>query len=323
MKILITGVAGFVGFHTAMRCIKKGMQVVGIDNMSDYYDVTLKKNRLELLEKLKSEMNGYFDFRKLDIEDKESLYALFEYENFDYVCNFAGQAGVRYSIDNPQIYISTNIQGFFNLIDCSVKHGIKRFIYASSSSVYGANTCIPYKETDQTDNPVSLYAATKKTNELIAHSYSSIYGISTIGLRFFTVYGPWGRPDMSPFIFTKAIKEGLPLNVFNGGKMLRDFTYIDDITDAISLMISESSKSVYEIYNIGHSTPIEINQFIEMLEMKIGKKANRIDLPMQPGDMLVTCSDTSKLMRDYNYQPHTSLNEGITNYLAWYDKYYQ
>lgn len=323
MKILITGVAGFIGFHTAIRCIKKGMQVIGIDNMSDYYDVTLKKNRLGLLEDFKSEMNGYFDFRKLDIEDKESLFALFKYENFDYVCNFAGQAGVRYSIDNPQIYISTNIQGFFNLIDCSVKHKIKRFIYASSSSVYGANDSIPYKETDQTDQPVSIYAATKKANELIAHSYSSIYGMPTIGLRFFTVYGPWGRPDMSPFIFTKAIKDGLPLHVFNEGKMLRDFTYIDDITEAIYLIISKPNKSTYEIYNIGHSTPIEINLFIKMLEYKIGKQVNRINLPMQPGDMLVTCSDTSKLMQDYNYQPHTSLDEGITNYLAWYDRYYQ
>ena len=229
----------------------------------------------------------------------------------------------RFSLENPQIYISTNIQGFFNLIDLAAKHQIKRFIYASSSSVYGANKEIPYKETDPTESPVSLYAATKKTNELLAHCYATIHGLTCIGLRFFTVYGPWGRPDMSPFIFTKAIMEGLPLKVFNDGDMLRDFTYIDDIIEAIYRMLTQESHSVYEIYNIGNASPIEINQFLHLLEEKIGRKAHRINMPMQPGDMLVTCSDTNKLLRDYNFQPQTPLDAGLTNFLTWYQSYYR
>ena len=285
----------------------------------------MKQKRVELLSTIEEEANSkaHFTFFKMDIEDRTALNELFEKESFDMVCNFAGQAGVRYSLENPQIYISTNIQGFFNLIDLATKYQIKRFIYASSSSVYGANEHIPYKETDQTESPVSLYAATKKTNELLAHCYSTIYGMTCIGLRFFTVYGPWGRPDMSPFIFTKAIMEGLPLKVFNDGNMLRDFTYIDDIVESIFRMLTQEAHSIYEIYNIGNASPIEINQFLHLLEEKIGRKAHRINMPIQPGDMLVTCSDSNKLLRDYNYRPQTTLNEGLTNFLAWYQNYYR
>ena len=322
MTILITGVAGFVGFHMAKRCMEANMHVIGIDNMSDYYDINLKKARLNELNQLNIKTGNQFTFLNLDIENKEGLHQLFETESIEMICNFAGQAGVRYSLENPQAYISTNIQGFFNLLECAVKYNIKRFIYASSSSVYGANTEIPYKESDKTEQPVSVYAATKKANELLAYSYSSIYKLPTIGLRFFTVYGPWGRPDMSPYLFTTAITKGLPLKVFNKGEMLRDFTYIDDIIEAVFRMVTYPQKSNYEIYNIGHSEPVVVNDFIRILEEKIGKKALRNDLPMQKGDMLATYADATKLAADYNFKPQVSLTEGLTNYLTWFNDFY-
>ena len=298
------------------------MHVIGIDNMSDYYDINLKQARLNELDQLNGKTGNQFTFLNLDIENKEGLHQLFEKESIEMICNFAGQAGVRYSLENPQAYISTNIQGFFNLLECAVKYNIKRFIYASSSSVYGANTEIPYKESDKTEQPVSVYAATKKANELLAYSYSSIYKLPTIGLRFFTVYGPWGRPDMSPYLFTTAITKGLPLKVFNKGEMLRDFTYIDDIIEAVFRMVTYPQKSNYEIYNIGHSEPVVVNDFIRILEEKIGKKALRNDLPMQKGDMLATYADATKLAADYNFKPQVSLTEGLTNYLTWFNDFY-
>lgn len=322
MKILITGVAGFIGFSVTKRCLEEGFEIVGIDNLSNYYDVNLKIARLNELEKFNKGDHKPFTFELLDIENCERVDALFAKEKFDLVCNFAGQVGVRYSIEHPQAYISTNIQGFFNILDATAKSNIKRFIYASSSSVYGANKDIPYRESDKSERPVSLYAATKKANELFAYSYSSIYKLTTIGLRFFTVYGPWGRPDMSPYLFTSAIKEGREIKVFNHGEMLRDFTYIDDIVDAVFTIINGSNDSVSEVYNVGNASPIRLNDFITTLERNIGKHAIRHNMPMQSGDVLATWADTAKLKRDYDYQPETSLNDGIKKYLAWYNEYY-
>jgi UDP-glucuronate 4-epimerase len=334
MKILVTGAAGFIGMHVAMRLAERGDEVVGIDNLNDYYDVGLKEDRLSILLS-----NLKFRFIKMDIADNEELEMLFARERFDRVVNLAAQAGVRYSIENPLAYISSNIIGFTNILEACRHHHVEHLVYASSSSVYGANTKMPFSVRDCVDHPVSLYAATKKANELMAHTYSHLYGLPTTGLRFFTVYGPWGRPDMAMMIFAKAIVEGRPIDVFNYGKMQRDFTYIDDIVEGVVRILDApargnpkwsgrepdpgSSYAPYRVYNIGNNKPVELLRLIEVLEDCLGRKAEKNLLPPQPGDVVATCADVSGLMRELDFRPITTIETGVKRFTDWYRSYYQ
>lgn len=332
-KILVTGAAGFIGFHLCSRLLKEGFSVTGIDNMNTYYDVRLKEARLARL----LSFDG-FSFVKTDLAGKEELENIFENKKFDIVVNLAAQAGVRYSLKNPYAYINSNIVGFVNILECCRHNGIKHLVFASSSSVYGANTKMPFSVHDNVDHPVSLYAATKKANELMAHSYSHLYGLPCTGLRFFTVYGPWGRPDMALFLFTSAILEGKPIKVFNHGKMTRDFTYIDDIIEGVARIMKKipepnpewsgknpdpgTSYAKYRIYNIGNNNPVELNRFIEAIEDALGKKAEKEYLDLQPGDVVSTYADVDDLMRDAGFKPGTLLETGIRRFMKWYLEYY-
>ncbi|MCF6309088.1 MAG: NAD-dependent epimerase [Sulfurimonas sp.] len=368
MKILVTGTAGFIGFHLAKKLLERGDEVVGLDNINDYYDVNLKYARLNELgirhsephhrhSELDSESNTLIQstkypkhkFIKANLEDQEVINTLFKTQKFDAVCNLAAQAGVRYSLENPHAYINSNVVGFLNILEACRNFDVKNLAYASSSSVYGLNKSQPFKTTDKTDTPISLYAATKKSNELMAHSYSHLYGIQTTGLRFFTVYGPWGRPDMAPMLFADAIINDRPIKVFNHGNMSRDFTYIDDIVDGIIKVIDnpskplchsehpttrhseldsesnlppQSSSAPYKIYNIGNNAPVKLMEFIEILENSIGKKAEKNFMDMQDGDVVSTYADTSGLINDFGYKPDTKLADGIGEFVKWYREFY-
>ena len=349
MKILVTGTAGFIGYHLANVLAKRGDEVVGVDNINDYYDVNLKFDRLKDsgFEKEKIEYNKLipskkypnYKFIKLNLEDRENLEKLFKEEKFDKVCNLAAQAGVRYSLTNPYAYVDSNIVGFINLLECCRHNSIEHLAYASSSSVYGLNESQPFSTHDNVDHPISLYAASKKSNELMAHTYSHLFNLPTTGLRFFTVYGPWGRPDMALFLFTKAILEDRAIDVYNYGDMQRDFTYIDDIVEGVVRVIDNppkgnlnwsgknpdpsSSKAPYKIYNIGNNAPVGLMDFIEEIEKKIGKKAKKNFLPLQPGDVKSTYADVSDLIEDLGYKPQTPIREGISNFIDWYLDYYK
>ena len=334
MKILVTGAAGFIGSTLSHRLLDRGDEVVGLDNMNDYYDVSLKQARLDRLLP-----HNNFKFVKLDIADMAGMKALFEQEKFDRVMHLAAQAGVRYSLENPHAYIDANIVGFMNILEGCRHNDIENLVYASSSSVYGANTSMPFSIHDNIDHPVSLYAATKKANELMAHTYSHLYDLPTTGLRFFTVYGPWGRPDMSLFMFTKNILEGKPIDVFNYGDHQRDFTYIDDIVEGVVRCIDTiakpnpewsgdkpdpgTSKAPYRVYNIGNNNPVHLLTFIETLEKALGKKAEKNMLPLQPGDVPATYANVDDLVRDMGYKPATSLETGIQNFVDWYKDFYK
>ena len=333
MKILMTGAAGFIGMHSAKKLLDEGHEVIGIDNLNDYYDVTLKEDRLKLLEGYKN-----FRFLKLDIKDQKDVVDLFKKESPQRVLHLAAQAGVRYSIQNPYIYIDSNIQGFINILEGCRTIKTEHLVFASSSSVYGGNTKVPFSEHDNVDHPVSLYGATKKANELMAHTYSHLYQIPTTGLRFFTVYGPWGRPDMSPMLFTKAILADEPIQVFNHGDMMRDFTYIDDIVASVNETLFKTampninfdgqhpdpatSHAPYRIFNIGNSHPVPLMQFIETIEDALGKKAIKRMMGMQAGDIKITSADTSELNQWINFKPNTSIKEGVTRFIDWYKNYY-
>jgi UDP-glucuronate 4-epimerase len=333
MKIIITGAAGFIGYHTVKYFAEKGHQVVGIDNINNYYDVELKYARLaETGIERKFIQNHYsvqstvypsYRFIKADLLDKEFIDQLFGKEHFDVVCNLAAQAGVRYSIENPYAYINSNVVGFLNILEACRFHPVKHLVYASSSSVYGLNNKVPYNETDQVDSPVSLYAASKKANELMAHSYSKLYNIPTTGVRFFTVYGPWGRPDMAPFLFMNAIVHQTPIKVFNHGNLSRDFTYIDDIIDGLSAIIDHApiEDIPYKIYNIGHGKPVQLLDFIGAIENATGQSAIKNMVEMQNGDVYQTYADTTALEQDLHYKPHTSIQEGINKLYDWYIDY--
>ncbi|WP_419673459.1 NAD-dependent epimerase [Aliarcobacter butzleri] len=337
MKILVTGTAGFIGYHLALKLLERGDEVVGLDNINDYYDVNLKYARLTKLginkEKIEenklvaSKIYPKHKFIKMDLSNTENIYKLFETEKFDAVCNLAAQAGVRYSLENPHAYINSNIVGFTNILEACRHNDVKNLCYASSSSVYGLNKSQPFKTTDKTDTPISLYAATKKSNELMAHTYSHLFGISTTGLRFFTVYGPWGRPDMAPMLFTNAILNNKEIKVFNHGNMSRDFTYIDDIVDGIIKVIdnpvkTKSNLAPYKIYNIGNNSPIQLLDFIKTLEKSIGIEAKKNFLPMQDGDVESTYADVEDLIKDFNYKPNTKLADGIDEFVKWYKNFY-
>lgn len=335
MKVLVTGAAGFIGSYTVKALARQGNEVVGLDNINSYYDVQLKYDRLAEsgIEKeriadraaVQSSVFPSYRFIRLDLTDREGLTRLFETERFDVVVNLAAQAGVRYSIENPYAYIESNVVGFLNLLECCRHYPVQHLVYASSSSVYGLNEKIPYSETDKADTPVSLYAATKKSNELMAHAYSKLYNIPTTGVRFFTVYGPWGRPDMAPCLFMKAILNGEPIKVFNNGQMRRDFTYIDDIIEGLMKIIAHPSKKEipFYIYNIGNSAPVELMDFISVIEKTAGKTAVKQMMGMQPGDVVCTYADTSRLEEDFGYKPATSIEEGIGKFYDWYVKYFQ
>lgn len=322
MKILITGVAGFVGYHLARRLLKEGNQVYGIDNLNGYYDINLKQARLEQLLPQKK-----FTFERLDISDRSLIAELFAENSFDNVVNLAAQPGVRYSLENPHAYVDSNLVGFLNILEGCRHSQIEHLVFASSSSIYGANTKVPFSVTDNVDRPVSLYAATKKANELMAHSYSHLYQIPITGLRFFTVYGPWGRPDMAYFKFVKAIAEDRPIDVYNFGKMKRDFTYIDDIVEGIVRVVAKkpqgsNNQAPYKIYNIGNNNPIELGEFIATIEKTMGKSAQKNLLPMQPGDVVSTYADVDELMADVGFKPATSIAQGMKYFIDWYQKYY-
>ena len=347
MKVLVTGTAGFIGFHLAKKLLERGDEVVGLDNINDYYDVNLKYARLRELgiqqediqeNQLIESIDSKHKFIKTDLANRETVEKLFETEQFDAVCNLAAQAGVRYSLENPHAYINSNVVGFMNILESCRHNGVKNLAYASSSSVYGLNKSQPFKTTDHTDHPVSLYAATKKSNEMMAHTYSHLYNISTTGLRFFTVYGPWGRPDMAPILFTDAILNNRPIKVFNHGNMSRDFTYIDDIVDGIIKVLDNPAKSdknwnpenptpssssaPYRIYNIGNNAPVNLMEFITEIETSLGQVAEKNFMEMQAGDVESTYADTSGLMNDFNYSPSTSLDEGVANFVKWYREFY-
>lgn len=333
-NILITGAAGFIGAHLAKELIENGAEVVGLDNINDYYDPKLKKDRMAALAECEN-----FSHVNLDLEDRPGMEKLFQTHNFDVVVNLAAQAGVRYSLINPHAYIDTNIVGFVNILEGCRHSGVKHLVYASSSSVYGANTRMPFSAHDNVDHPVSLYAASKKSNELMAHTYSHLFGLPTTGLRFFTVYGPWGRPDMALFLFTKAILEGRPIDVFNNGNMERDFTYIDDIVGGVVRVIDKipegdfnwqgdspdpaSSYCPYRVYNIGNNNKEQLLRYIQVLEDCLGKKADKNFMPLQPGDVPATYADVDDLVKDFNYKPDTSIDEGIERFVRWYKEYYQ
>lgn len=332
-KVLITGVAGFIGFFLAKRLLSQGIEVVGIDNLNDYYDPALKKNRLGQL----PPTNG-FQFKPIDIADRKAMTALFSGHGFDTVVNLAAQAGVRYSLENPHSYVDSNVAGFLNILEGCRNSGVQHLVFASSSSVYGGNTKMPFSVHDNVDHPVSLYAATKKANELMAHTYSHLYGLPVTGLRFFTVYGPWGRPDMAYFLFTRAILTGKPIKVFNHGMMKRDFTYIDDIIEGVVRVMNKipcnnpawngdhpdpaTSYCPYRIYNIGNNQQEELMQFIEILECCIGRKAEKIFLPMQNGDVRETFANADELVRDVGFKPTTTIEEGLGRFVDWYRSYY-
>lgn len=330
MKILLTGTAGFIGFHLAKKLLERGDEVVGLDNINDYYDVNLKYARLaelgierDKVEEKKLTQSSSFEhhsFMKANLEDTETINQLFETEKFDAVCNLAAQAGVRYSLENPHAYIQSNIVGFMNILEACRNYEVKNLAYASSSSVYGLNKSQPFQTTDKTDTPVSLYAATKKSNELMAHTYSHLYGIQTTGLRFFTVYGPWGRPDMAPMLFADAITNDRAIKVFNHGKMSRDFTYIEDIVDGIIKVIDKPSD--FNVYNIGNNAPVSLMDFIETLENALDKKAEKNFMEMQPGDVESTYADTTPLVEDFGYKPNTNLTHGIGEFVKWYRGFY-
>lgn len=348
MKILITGTAGFIGMHLAENLLKRGDQVVGLDSVNDYYDINLKYGRLEKngIHKdqiqygklIPSDVHDNYRFVQIKLEDKQALFQLFEMEKFDKVVNLAAQAGVRYSLTNPEAYIEANIIGFVNILEACRHHNIKHLAYASSSSVYGSNTQMPFSTSDNVDHPVSLYAASKKSNELMAHTYSHLFGIPTTGLRFFTVYGPWGRPDMALFLFTKAILENKPIQVFNFGEMMRDFTYIADIIEGVVRVIDHppvanltldpndvdpsKSKAPYKIYNIGNSAPVKLMDFITAIEKAIGKEAIKELLPIQPGDVPATYADCTALEAELGYKPNTSIDFGIGEFVKWYKQFY-
>lgn len=333
MKILITGAVGFIGYHLSKRLLDEENEVIGIDNMNSYYDQRLKKSRLDILEEYDK-----FKFYKIDISNKTMVDNVFEDVRPSYVINLAAQAGVRYSIDNPYAYIDSNVIGFMNILEACRNFPIKHLLYASSSSVYGGNKKVPFSTNDNVDHPVSLYAATKKANELMAHTYSHLYSLPTSGLRFFTVYGPYGRPDMAYYSFTKDIIEGKSIKIYNGGDMERDFTYIDDIVEGIINLINKipvanenwnetfcelsTSFAPYKIYNIGNSNPVRLEEFINVLEVAIGKRANRIYLDMQPGDVVTTFADVSDLEKTINFKPSTSIKEGLVKFVDWYRDYY-
>ena len=333
MKFLVTGAAGFIGFHVSKRLLNDGHQVVGIDNINDYYDVKLKESRLEKLE------SPSFTFYKLDLADRDGMAKLFETEQFERVIHLAAQAGVRYSLENPYAYADSNLTGYLNILEGCRHNKVQHLLYASSSSVYGLNRKMPFSTDDSVDHPVSLYAATKKANELMAHTYSHLYSIPTTGLRFFTVYGPWGRPDMALFKFTKALLEGKSIDVYNYGKMKRDFTYIDDIVEAIVRIqdvipqpdpewtVEEGSPATssapYRVYNIGNSSPVELMDYINALEQALGLEAKKNMMPIQPGDVLNTSAETQALYKTIGFKPETPVQQGVKNFVDWYKEYYQ
>jgi UDP-glucuronate 4-epimerase len=349
-KILITGVAGFIGYHLAKKLVKnKHYEIIGLDIINDYYDLRVKYGRLDdcgiAIQNIKHNVliqsTNYdnYKFIKCDLCEQQKLYDLFEVEKFDVVVNLAAQAGVRYSITNPDAYLNSNIIGFYNILEASRKYKIKHLVYASSSSVYGWNEKLPFSTSDNIDHPISLYAASKKSNELLAHSYSALYDLPTTGLRFFTVYGPWGRPDMALFIFAKNIIENKPIDVYNHGNMMRDFTYVDDIVEGISRVIvnppkgnpdwdgkhpnPSNSKAPYKVYNIGNNDPVRLMDFIEAIEIKLGKSAIKNMLPLQIGDVPASHADVSDLINDLGYKPNTSIKEGINNFINWYLEFYK
>ena len=324
MNFLVTGSAGFIGSAIVIDLLNKNFNVIGIDNLNNYYDVDLKKSRLDLF--LKHNNYKHFNFSINSHDDLDNVFSKFD---INVVIHLAAQAGVRYSISNPKEYIDSNLVGFFNILDLSKKNKIKHLLYASSSSVYGSNTKLPFSENDIVDTPLSLYAATKKSNELMAHSYSSLFNLKTTGLRFFTVYGPWGRPDMALFKFTRSIINNEKIQLYNYGNHFRDFTYIDDIVDGVIKIATfnndetaNSNKSIYSIYNIGSHKPINLKKFIEIIEAKLGKKANIENLPLQDGDVEGTFADLDKISKDYYYEPKISIEEGVSNFIDWYKKYY-
>lgn len=332
-KILVTGAAGFIGYHTCVRLLASGLEVVGIDNLNDYYDVSLKEARLTRLQGVRN-----FSFKRLDLADRTGMDELFLSQKFDTVIHLAAQAGVRYSIQNPHAYIDSNLVGFINILEGCRHHQVQHLTYASSSSVYGANTTLPFSIHDNVDHPLSLYAATKKANELMAHTYSNLYGLPTTGLRFFTVYGPWGRPDMALFLFTDAIIKGRPIDVFNHGQMQRDFTFIDDIVEGVVRVAARpaqanphwsgatpdpgSSFAPWRVYNIGNHSPVELLHFIRTIEEKLGLQAQINLLPLQPGDVPATCADVADLMQDVDFKPATPIEVGISRFIDWYRDYY-
>jgi UDP-glucuronate 4-epimerase len=338
MNVLVTGAAGFIGFYVSKVLLAKGHTVVGLDNINDYYDVNLKlsrlkelgieKNEAEVFEKICSSKTADFSFIKMNLENREELPKLFKNEKFDIVCNLAAQAGVRYSIENPETYVDSNLVGFLNILECCRHNEIKHLVYASSSSVYGLNEKIPFSTDDNVDHPISLYAATKKSNELMAHTYSHLFKVPTTGLRFFTVYGPWGRPDMAMFLFTDAIVNDRPIKVFNHGKMERDFTYIDDIVEGVVRVIEKSPKiriennDYYKIYNIGNNDSVKLLDFINEIEINLDKVASKEMLPMQPGDVERTWADVDDLIKDYDYRPNTSIKDGVKSFIDWFKDYY-
>lgn len=320
---LITGGAGFIGFHLSKSLLEKGAKVIGFDNMNDYYEVSLKKDRLAILEKYDN-----FTFIKGDLGDKGDVFSVFQEHRPEIVVNLGAQAGVRYSIDNPDAYMHSNMMGFFHILECCRYFPVEHLVYASSSSVYGGNDKIPFSTEDKVDEPVSLYAATKKSNELMAHAYSKLYHIPVTGLRFFTVYGPFGRPDMAYFKFTKKIMSGEPIQIYNNGDMYRDFTYIDDIVKGVENILcnppAENAKGAsYKVYNIGNNKPEKLMDYIETLEKCLGKTAVKEFLPMQPGDVYQTYADVSDLMKDYDFKPDTTIEEGLASFVAWYREYYK
>jgi len=347
-KVLITGTSGFIGFHLSNRLVEEGFEVVGLDSVNDYYDANLKFDRLNEagFEKesilwnqlVQSKHNTNHRFVRMDLQDEKNLEKLFKMERFDIVVNLAAQAGVRYSLTNPKAYIDSNIVGFTHVLENCRHHQVQHLVYASSSSVYGLNSKMPLSTQDNVDHPIALYAASKKSNELMAHAYSHLYGFSTTGLRFFTVYGPWGRPDMALFLFTEAILKGQPIKIFNHGKMIRDFTYIDDIVEGIFRVINQapkgdaswngekpnpsSSSAPYRVYNIGNNNPINLMDFIAAIEKKLGKTAEKIMMPIQAGDVPATYADVSDLVKDLDYQPKTKIDMGINAFVDWFTKYY-
>ena len=340
MKILVTGAAGFIGFYTSKVLIEKGHTVVGLDNINNYYDVKLKFCRLkelgiieknaEIFNKIcNSISNPNFSFVRMNLEDRDNLPKLFNEQKFDIVCNLAAQAGVRYSLENPETYVDSNLVGFLNILECCRQNNIKHLVYASSSSVYGLNKKIPFSTEDNVDNPISLYAATKKSNELMAHTYSHLFKFPTTGLRFFTVYGPWGRPDMAMFLFTDAIVNNRPIKVFNHGNMERDFTYIDDIVEGVYRIIKKplgeriEKKEFYKLYNIGNNNSVKLMDFIKEIEINLNKEAKKDMLPMQPGDVERTWANVDELIKDYDYRPNTSIKDGVKSFINWYKGYYR
>ncbi|MDB2658766.1 NAD-dependent epimerase/dehydratase family protein [Flavobacteriaceae bacterium] len=334
MKILVTGAAGFIGFHTCLKLVSQGHEVYGIDNINDYYDPKLKFDRLKELgfkeveskhfkNEVQSAKFNSFRFSRIDLVDNESIDNLFKQEQFEVVCNLAAQAGVRYSIENPKAYIDSNISGFLNILEGCRNHKVKHLVYASSSSVYGENKKVPFEITDNVDHPISLYAATKKSNELIAHTYGHLYDFKTTGLRFFTVYGPWGRPDMAYYLFADAISNDQPIKVFNNGEMERDFTYIDDIVNGVTKIIEKNidSREHYKIYNIGNNKTVSLEDFIAIIEEAMGKKAIKEMYPMQQGDVPRTFADVDELIKDYKYSPSTDIKFGIESFIKWFKEH--